>query len=337
MRTDCSPVTIADGGPSFPFASRRVDSLLDLIGRTPLLRLYGAEALVANPKVQIFAKAEWANPGGSIKDRPALYMIRDGEERGLLTPEKTILDSTSGNTGIAYALIGAVKGYRVKLVVPGNASTERKRTLKAFGAEVIYSDPLKGSDGAIELAHKIYAEDPDRYFMPDQYNNPANPLSHYETTGPEIWDQTDGRVTHFIAGVGTSGTVTGAGKRLKEFNPDVKVIAVEPDSAFHGIEGLKHMASAIKPGIYDPAFPDLVLPVNTEDAYDAMRWLARRCGLLVGQSSAAAIVATVRFARSLPSGVIVTVFPDGGDRYLSSPVWDDDERQRPMDRWHQNP
>ncbi|MCS7225266.1 MAG: PLP-dependent cysteine synthase family protein [Armatimonadetes bacterium] len=319
---ESKPVVVADEGGHRPSGLQTAGSVLDLIGKTPLVHLPALEQLSGNPSVQIYAKAEWFNPGGSVKDRPALYMIKDGEERGLLTKEKTILDSTSGNTGIAYSLIAAVKGYKVKLVVPANASPERKKMLLALGAEVIYSDPLKGSDGAIERAHQIYEEDPDRYYMPDQYNNPANPLAHYETTGPEIWEQTGGRVTHFVAGIGTSGTLIGTGKRLKEYNPDIEVIAVEPDAPFHGIEGLKHMASAIKPGIYDPTFPDRIIPVATEVAYEAMRWLAQKCGLLVGQSAGAAAVATVQLARCLSSGVIVAIFPDGGDRYLSSRVWD---------------
>ena len=298
------------------------EDLLSLIGNTPLLRLTKVEEILGKKGVEIYAKAEWFNPGGSVKDRPALWMILDGERKGLLTPDKTILDSTSGNTGIAYALIGAVKGYRVKLVVPANASEERKRILAAYGAEVVYSDPLKGSDGAIELAHQIYEENPEAYFMPDQYNNPANPQAHYETTGIEIWEQTKGRVTHFVAGIGTSGTLMGTGRRLREFNPDVKVIAVEPDSGFHGIEGLKHMETAIKPGIYDPHFHDAKIPVSTEEAYEATRWLARECGLLVGPSSGAALVGAIEVAKRLKEGVIVTVFPDSGDRYLSYQFWE---------------
>ncbi len=299
-----------------------VDNPLALIGNTPLLRLTKVEEWLGKKGVEIYAKAEWFNPGGSVKDRPALWMIQDGERQGLLTPEKIILDSTSGNTGIAYALIGAVKGYRVKLVVPANASAERKRILASYGAEVIYSDPLKGSDGAIELAHKIYRQKPNAYFMPDQYNNPANPKAHYETTGLEIWEQTQGRITHFVAGIGTSGTLMGTGRRLREFSPDVKVIAVEPDSGFHGIEGLKHMPTAIQPGIYDPDFHDEKISVRTEDAYEAMRWLAKESGLLVGQSGGAALVGVIVLAKRLKEGIIVTVFPDSGDRYLSTRVWD---------------
>lgn len=298
------------------------DDPLSLIGNTPLLRLIKVEESLGKERVEIYAKAEWFNPGGSVKDRPALWMILDGERRGLLTSDKTILDSTSGNTGIAYALIGAVKGYRVKLVVPANASEERKQILAAYGAEVIYSDSFKGSDGAIELAHRIYEEDPDAYFMPDQYNNPANPQAHYETTGVEIWEQTGGRITYFVAGIGTSGTLMGAGRRLKKLNPDIKVIAIEPDSSFHGIEGLKHVETAIKPGIYDPHFHDAKISVSTEDAYEAVKWLAKECGLLVGLSSGAALVGVIEVAKRIRGGVIVTVFPDSGDRYLSYRIWE---------------
>ncbi len=315
-------IFVAHGGSHLALPLVVTDNPLALVGNTPLLRLKKVEEWLGKTGVEIYAKAEWFNPGGSVKDRPALWMIEDGERRGLLTPEKTILDSTSGNTGIAYALIGAVKGYKVKLVVPANASEERKRILVAYGAEVIYSDPLKGSDGAIELAHRIYEENPDAYFMPDQYNNEANPRSHYETTGVEIWEQTQGQVTHFVAGIGTSGTLMGTGRRLKEFNPSVRVIAVEPDSGFHGIEGLKHMPTAIRPSIYDPTFHDAKISVRTEDAYEAVRWLARECGLLVGPSSGAALVGVIEVAKRLTKGVIVTVFPDSGDRYLSTRLWD---------------
>ncbi len=315
-------ISVAHEGIHLAAHPQVTDNPLSLIGNTPLLRLRKVEEILDKKGVEIYAKAEWFNPGGSVKDRPALWMIEDGERRGLLTPEKTILDSTSGNTGIAYALIGAVKGYRVKLVVPANASTERKRILAAYGAEVIYSDPLKGSDGAIELAHQIYEENPNAYFMPDQYNNFANPQAHYETTGVEIWTQTQRRVTHFVAGIGTSGTLMGTGRRLKEFNPEIKVIAVEPDSGFHGIEGLKHMPTAIKPGIYDPYFPDAKISVRTEDAYEAVRWLAKECGLLVGPSSGAALIGVIEVAKRLKEGVIVTIFPDSGDRYLSTRLWE---------------
>lgn len=322
LLTSKGGVLVAHEGTHLPRMLVTTDNPLALIGNTPLLRLTKVEELLGKKGIEIYAKAEWFNPGGSVKDRPALWMILDGERKGLLTPDKTILDSTSGNTGIAYALIGAVKGYKVRLVVPANASEERKRILAAYGAEVIYSDPLKGSDGAIELAHRIYDENPDAYFMPDQYNNPANPKAHYETTGVEIWEQTNGNITHFVAGIGTSGTLMGTGKRLKEFNPDIKVIAVEPDSGFHGIEGLKHMETAIKPGIYEPDFHDAKIPVRTEDAYEAVIWLSRECGLFVGPSSGAALVGAIELAKRLKEGVIVTIFPDSGDRYLSYRLWE---------------
>lgn len=295
---------------------------LNMIGNTPLIRLHALEKLV-DRRVEIYGKAEWFNPGGSVKDRPALWMILEAKFSGKLTPEKVILEATSGNTGIAYALIGAVLGFKVKLVMPANVSEERKRTLAAYGAEVIYTDPLKMVDGAIEHAHKLCEQERDLYFMPDQYNNPANPLSHYETTAPEIIRDTNGRITHFIVGLGTSGTLMGAGKRLKEFNPDIRLIAVQPDSPWHGIEGLKHMSSAIVPGIYDASFPDEHIHVRTEDAYDMMRWIAR-CGLLVGKSSGAALVAALETARRLKSddAVIVVMFPDSGVRYLSTCVFE---------------
>jgi len=296
---------------------KKVDeSLLKHIGNTPLLRIgqWG--------KVEIYAKAEWFNPGGSVKDRPALWMIEDGERTGRLTKDKIILDATSGNTGIGYALIGAIKGYRVLLAMPENASEERKKILRAYGAQLMFTDPLEGTDGAIREVRRLYQEDPERYFYPDQYNNPANPRAHYETTGVEIIRQTRGRVTHFVAGIGTAGTIMGAGRRLKEFNPNIQVIAVEPDCGLHGIEGLKHMETAIVPGIYDEDFPDGKIQVSTEDAYEMARRLAREKGLLVGQSSGAAMVAALKVARSIERGVIVTIFPDSGSRYLSTTLWE---------------
>jgi len=303
-------------------AKRLGATLLACIGRTPLLRLEHITRGLGEG-VAIYAKAEWFNPGGSVKDRPVLRMIEEGERSGQLTPEKVILDSTSGNAGIAYAMIGAIKGYQVELVVPANVSEERKRIIAAYGARIILSDPLEGSDGAIRVARRIYEEDPDRYFMPDQYNNPENWRAHYHTTGVEILEQTGGRVTHFVAGIGTSGTLVGAGRRLKEFNPAIEVIAVEPDSPLHGIEGLKHMETAIVPGIYDPRVHDRKIPVRTEDAYAMARRLAREEGLFVGQSAGAAMVAALEVARSLTEGVVVVIFPDGGDRYLSTALWRD--------------
>jgi len=244
----------------------------DLVGNTPLLELSSVSREV--PGVRILGKAEWYNPGGSVKDRPALWMIRDGEKSGDLGPGKVILDATSGNTGIAYAWIGASLGYRVKLCMPKNASEERKKILRAYGVEVVLTDPGEGSDGAIREVRRLYAEDPERYFYPDQYKNPANPRAHYESTAPEIWEQTDGEVTHFVAGLGTSGTFVGTATRLREYNPDIKVISFEPDSPFHGLEGMKHMASAIVPEIYDPTIADQNFGTPTEDAYDMVKRLA---------------------------------------------------------------
>jgi cysteine synthase B len=296
------------------------DSILGQVGNTPLLRF--AHIAKDLGRVEIYGKAEWFNPGGSVKDRPALRMIEEGERSGALTREKIILDSSSGNTGIAYAWIGAVKGYRVQLAVPRNVSQERKRILQAYGAEETYTDPLEGSDGAIREAHRRYEADPETYFMPDQYNNPANWQAHYDTTGPEIIAQTQGRVTHFIAGVGTSGTLMGTGRRLREFNPDIQVAALLPAEDLHGIEGLKHLETAIVPGIWDERFPDLQLSVYTEEAYDMARRLALEEGILVGQSAGAAICAALDLARRISEGVIVTILPDAGERYFSTRLWE---------------
>jgi S-sulfo-L-cysteine synthase (O-acetyl-L-serine-dependent) len=300
---------------------KAVHSVLEQIGNTPLLRFVKITREFNH--VEIYGKAEWFNPGGSVKDRAALRMIEEGERSGALTREKVILDSTSGNTGIAYALIGAVKGYRVELAVPRNVSRERKRILQAYGAHVMYTDPLEGSDGAIREARRRYAADPEKYFMPDQYNNPANWQAHYDTTGPEIIQQTKGRVTHFVAGVGTSGTLMGTGRRLREFNPHIQIVAVLPAEDLHGIEGLKHMESAIVPGIWEEQFPDLKLSVSTEDAYAMARRLAQEEGILVGQSGGAAVCATLQLARQLSEGVIVTILPDAGDRYFSTGLWEE--------------
>ena len=293
----------------------------DLVGNTPLLELSSISREV--PGVRILGKAEWYNPGGSVKDRPALWMIRAGEKSGLLTPEKTIIDATSGNTGIAYAWIGASLGYKVKLCMPKNASEERKKILRAYGVEVVLTDPGEGSDGAIREARRLYAEAPERYFYPDQYKNPANPRSHYESTAPEIWEQTDGEVTHFVAGLGTSGTFVGTATRLREYNPEIKVVSFEPDSPFHGLEGMKHMASAIVPEIYDPTIADQNLGTPTEDAYDMVKHLAREEGILVGISAGAAVATSLRVAREMESGVVVTVLCDSADKYLSESFWED--------------
>jgi cysteine synthase B len=291
----------------------REHSLLFSIGNTPLIQIHQ----MAKPlqRVEIHAKAEWLNPGGSVKDRAGLKIIEEGERLGQLTRDKIILDSTSGNTGIAYAMIGAIKGYRVELVVPANISEERRKALEAYGVKLIFTDPLMGSDGALLEAQKIYGSNPDRYFKADQYNNPSNWSAHYGTTGVEILQQSKGRVTHFVAGVGTGGTLIGTGRRLKEYNPEIKIFGVQPDSGFHGIEGLKHIETAIRPGIYDETILDGTFFVKTEEAYDMANRLTREEGLWVGPSSGAAFCASLRLAEALGWGVIVTIFPDGGDRY----------------------
>jgi cysteine synthase B len=291
-------------------------SLLTRIGNTPLIKIESLSRELEN--VEVYAKAEWFNPGGSSKDRPALMMLREGERSGKLTREKIILEATSGNTGIALAMIGSVVGYKVEIVLPENASEERKKILKAYGARIHFSSPFEGSDGAIRLVNKIYNENPGRYFRPDQYNNSANVKAHYETTGVEIFHQTKGRVTHFVAALGTSGTMMGTGKRLREYNRNIQIIAVEPDDALHGIEGLKHMASSIVPGIYNEKFADRKLSVNTNQAYEMAHRMAREEGLFMGHSSGAALVGAMEVGRELSEGIIVTVLPDSGERYLSA-------------------
>lgn len=299
---------------------RKVESVLDLIGNTPLLEIRKiTEGLP--PEVRVLAKLEGFNPGGSVKDRPALKMVQEGIREGKLKPGKTILDSTSGNTGIALAIIGKVLGYPVELVIPANVSTERKLIIQAYDATITYSDPLEGSDGAIRLCRKVLEENPARYFKPDQYFNPMNPQAHYETTGPEIFRQTDGKITHLVAGIGTGGTIMGTGRYLKEVNPAIKVIAVEPDDALHGLEGLKHMATSIVPGIYRQEELDDKVSVSTEDAYAMVYRLSQEEGVLVGQSSGAAMFAALKLARKLHRGTIVTVFPDFGDKYLTTNLW----------------
>lgn len=295
-------------------------SVVDLIGNTPLIRLQRIERDC--PGIELYAKAEWQNPGGSVKDRPAARMMAEGERSGALQPGKIVLDATSGNTGISYAMLGAAKGFRVTLCLPTNATPERKRTLRAYGAELILTDPLEGSDGAIRKARELYAADPDRYFYPDQYNNDANWRAHYETTGVEILEQTAGRVTHFVAGLGTSGTFVGTGRRLRETDRRIQLISVQPDGPLHGLEGLKHMESAIVPGIYDPDVADENLFVKTERSYALVRRLAAEEGLLVGVSSGAALAASLDIAARLRHGVIVTIFPDGGSKYLSETFWE---------------
>jgi cysteine synthase B len=291
-----------------------------LIGRTPLVRL---SRLEPRPGVEIYAKLESRNPGGSVKDRAASSIIRDALDRGVLTHGRTILDATSGNTGIAYAMLGAAIGFPVKLCVPSNVTRERQRLLKIYGAQVVWTDPMDGSDGAIREARRLYAADPERYFYADQYNNQANWRAHYETTGVEILEQTGRRITHFVAGLGTSGTFMGTSRRLRHEKPDVKLISMQPDSPLHGLEGLKHMATAIVPGIYDPTLADENLTIDTESAWNMLRRLAREEGLFAGVSGAAALVAARRVAATLDRGVVVTILPDGGDRYLSEPMLDE--------------
>lgn len=293
-----------------------------LIGRTPLVRLRGFEP---RPGVEIYAKLESRNPGGSVKDRAALAMILDGERTGALRPGKVLLDATSGNTGISYAMLGAARGYAVTLCVPDNATAERKRLLFAYGATLILTDPMEGSDGAIREARRLHDLDPGLYFYPDQYNNPANWRAHYETTAVEIIEQTCGRITHFVAGLGTSGTFIGTARRLREWRPSVRMVSVQPESPLHGLEGLKHMASAIVPGIYDPSVADREEAVPTEEAHALVRRLARQEGILVGPSSGAALAASLRVADDLDRAIVVTIFPDGGDRYLSEGFWKNGE------------
>ena len=297
--------------------------LLSRIGNTPLLEIRSAR----RGRVAVFAKAEFLNPGGSVKDRPALNMIRRGEESGELVPGKILLDSTSGNTGIAYAMICAAKGYRVKLCLPANASAERKQILKAYGAELVLTDPAEGSDGALRACQRIYEADPEVYFYSDQYSNPANWQAHFETTGLEIIQQTVGSITHFVAALGTTGTFTGVTRRLRRELPNVQCISVQPASPLHGLEGTKHMPSSIKPAIYDPGLADDNLWIETEDAYAKARQLAREDGLLVGISAAANVLAATRVAEKLSkeggSGLVATVLCDGGQRYLSERFWND--------------
>jgi S-sulfo-L-cysteine synthase (O-acetyl-L-serine-dependent) len=292
--------------------------LASLIGRTPLVRLRQFET---KPGLELYAKLESRNPGGSVKDRAALAMMREGERSGALRSDRILLDATSGNTGIAYAMIGASRRYRVRLCVPANVTPERKQVLLAYGAELVLTDPMDGSDGAIREARRLFERDPDQYFYPDQYSNPANWRAHYDTTAVEIIEQTEGRLTHFVAGLGTSGTFVGTARRLREWNASVGLTSVQPLSPLHGLEGLKHMESAIVPAIYDATLADRDERVATEDAYSLVLRLAREEGILVGPSSGAALAACLRIANDIDRGVIVTIFPDGGDRYLSERFW----------------
>lgn len=307
---------------SQPIATNRVE---DQIGNTPLVGFRRVTAHLP-ADISIYAKAEWHNPGGSVKDRAALNMIRTAEQAGLIAPGKTtLLDSTSGNTGIAYAMIGASRGYPVKLFIPQNCSPERVAILRAYGVDIEFTDPLEGSDGAITAVRELAASHPDEYFYVNQYNNPANWQAHYKTTGVEIWEQTQGQVTHFIAGLGTSGTLMGTGRRLKDYSHQIEVISMQPDSPFNGLEGLKHMQTAIRPGIYDPDFADRNIVVRTEDTYDMARRLAREEGLLVGISAAAAMTGALTVAENLAeqgqAATIVTIFPDNAYKYLTEKFW----------------
>jgi cysteine synthase B len=308
-----------------PTPQKQAQRLEELIGNTPLLDLSRtARAHGLAPQVSLYAKAEWFNPGGSVKDRPALNIIRTAERDGLLYPGKTILDATSGNTGIAYAMIGAARGYRVRLVLPESVSPERKSILRAYGADLIFTDPLEGADGAIREVRRIKAADP-TMFHADQYNNPANWMAHYRTTANEIWQQTAGTITHFMAGMGTSGTFMGNTRRLRELNPAIRFVSIQPDSPFNGMEGLKHMETEIVPGIYDETLADETMRVRTEEAHEMARQLARTEGVFVGVSAAAAVATAVRYAQEndLQQAVIVTILPDNGFKYLSEPFWNE--------------
>ncbi len=307
---------------------RPLANVLDLVGNTPILRL---ERIARDlPGIEILVKAEWFNPGGSVKDRAASNIVREAERAGKLGGGKILLDSTSGNTGIAYAMIGAARGFPVTLCMPANASQERKRILNAYGATLVYTDAGEGSDGAIRKARQMLAAEPHKYFYADQYSNEANWRAHYNGTALEIWEQTEDRITHFVATLGTSGTFVGTSRRLKELDPGIQCISLQPDSAFHGLEGLKHMATAIVPKIYDPNLADRDLGVGTEESYAMVRRLAREDGLLVGISCGAALVGTLQVAKELAAkgeqAVMVTVFPDAGDKYLSEErVWKEED------------
>jgi cysteine synthase B len=303
----------------------KVRGIVDLIGKTPLVGVRRIAQSVA--PVEVYAKAEWYNPGGSVKDRAALSMILDGERRGLLDASKILIDATSGNTGIAFAMIAAERGYRVKLALPKNASPERKQSLLAYGAELVLTDPFEGTDGAQRYVRRIVDADPDKYFYPDQYNNDANWKAHYETTAMEIWRQTDGRVTHFVTGLGTSGTFMGVTRRLKELNPAIQCYSMQPDGPLHGLEGLKHMPTALVPGIYDDSIADGQIAVATDNAHKMVLRLARLEGWLVGVSSGANLFAAMELAKKLKEGVVVTVFCDSAAKYLSEDFWIETDNQ----------
>jgi len=315
-----STAKLEEAGPVV--SSKLGERSLSRIGNTPLLRL---QCIARDlPKVQFLGKAEWYNPGGSVKDRAAFNIVSEGRRSGKFASNKTLLDSTSGNTGIAYAMIGAAEGFPVTLCMPENVSVERKRILFAYGANIIYTDPADGSDGAIRAARELYAREPEKYFYADQYSNDANWQTHYHGTANEIWQQTEGRITHFVSMMGTSGTFMGTARRLKELNPIIRCVSLQPDSPFHGIEGAKHMASAIVPTIYDPTLADEDIGIATEDAYAMAIRLSREEGLLVGISAGAAVAGCLQVARRIPEGqesVFVTILPDSGDKYLSERFW----------------
>ena len=302
----------------------RLESVIGAVGRTPLVRLRRVTS--GSPNVAVYAKLEFANPGGSVKDRAALRMIEDARADGRLTRGKILIDSTSGNTGVAYSLFGAALGIKVRLVMPSNVSKARKDIVRSFGTEVIYSDPMEGSDGAIRDVREIVAKDPERYFYPDQYANPSNPLAHYDGTGPEILEAVGDRITHFVAGLGTTGTMMGTTRRLKEHGRPIECVAVEPDEAMHGLEGLKHMASSLVPPIYDPSVPDRNMKVSTEDGWDMADRLAREEGIPAGHSSGANVVVALRIAdeleRKQESGLVVVIICDRGDRYFAPMKWE---------------
>jgi S-sulfo-L-cysteine synthase (O-acetyl-L-serine-dependent) len=293
-------------------------SISELIGNTPLIRL---RSLEPKPGVEVYGKAEWVNPGGSVKDRAAQAMIEAGERSGALTKDKILIDATSGNTGIAYAMICQERGYRVMLCMSARASEERKQILRDYGAELVLTDPAESSDGAIREVRRRVEENPDLYFYPDQYSNDENWKAHYRSTAPEIWQQTGGRITHFVAGLGTSGTLVGTGRRLKEYNPAIQIVAMQPDSPLHGLEGLKHMATAIVPSIYDQELADQNVEIETEQAYEMIRHIDAEEGILVGISAAAALVVARDIANEIDSGVIVTILPDSGNRYMAESPW----------------
>ncbi|MCG3175072.1 MAG: Cysteine synthase B [Myxococcota bacterium] len=305
-------------GPRLGWAA--LDHVTHAVGNTPLIRLRSVEGR-SNPRVRIYGKAEWFNPGGSVKDRAALRIFSEAIEDGRLTRDKILIDSTSGNTGVAYSWIGAALGCRVALVMPENVTPARKDVTRGYGAQLIFSSPMEGSDGAIRLVRKLVDENPDQYFYPDQYSNPANPRAHYLTTGVEIWEATEGRITHFVTGLGTTGTVMGTGRRLKEYNPNIKVFGMEPDDAFHGLEGLKHMASSIIPPIYRAEELDGIIAMPTEEGWEMSERLNRE-GLLVGHSAGANVAAAARLAKEIDEGVIVTILCDRGDRYFEKQKWE---------------